>query len=358
MAERLTIMGNVPSKSVWNKKVSDETIISEYNRLGNVWHVGESVGICGQSVHIRLTKLGLIKRMNYFTKADEKFLIKNYVQFRDDYRLQELADIMGRTKSFICREARKLGLTTTETKWPERKKEILSKAAEKRIKDYGHPKGMLGKLHSDEFKVGASIRARKNWANPSSKFNSERFRQIQSDNMSKRQAEGKLLNNYSRCKSGTVSIGGKDNFFRSSWECNVAAYFEFLKANKEILEWEYEPTVFWFEKIKRGVRSYKPDFRITEKNGNQYYVEVKGWMDNKSKTKLNRMRIYYPKVKIDLIDERRYKAIKSKSSFIPNWGSLENGLVNDFKRCSIDGCENKSFSKNVCRKHHYKLFKK
>ncbi|MCW3110540.1 MAG: hypothetical protein JWQ09_5046 [Segetibacter sp.] len=124
-------------------------------------------------------------------------------------------------------------------------------------------------------------------------------------------------------KSGKISIGGREIFVRSSWEANIAAYLEFIKSKEEILEWEYEPKTFWFEKIKRGVRSYKPDFLITRLNGTQYYEEVKGYMDARSKTKINRMRIYHPKVEIHVLDKKRYGVIKRMSGLIPNWGLLD-----------------------------------
>lgn len=92
-----------------------------------------------------------------------------------------------------------------------------------------------------------------------------------------------------------------------------------MKDRGEIKEWEHEPETFWFEGIKRGVCSYLPDFRITDKNG-VHFIEVKGWMDPKSKTKLKRMAKYHPDVKIVLIDKPYYEDIKKKlSKVIPGW---------------------------------------
>ncbi len=51
-----------------------------------------------------------------------------------------------------------------------------------------------------------------------------------------------------------------DTYFRSRWERNWARYLNFLVQHGEITGWEYEPKTFWFHKIKRGTRSYKPDF--------------------------------------------------------------------------------------------------
>lgn len=56
------------------------------------------------------------------------------------------------------------------------------------------------------------------WKDPLSYVNSKEYRQINSDRMSKMQASGVLANNYTRAKHGTVTIGGKTNFYRSSWE--------------------------------------------------------------------------------------------------------------------------------------------
>ena len=64
--------------------------------------------------------------------------------------------------------------------------------------------------------------------------------------------------------------------------------------------------------LKFGTRSYRPDFKITNNNDSVVYHEIKGWMDKRSKTKLNRMRIYYPKTKLILIEEDSYNDIKKK----------------------------------------------
>lgn len=93
------------------KKVTDETLLTEYERLHSVWKVGESVGMSGQHVHERLKKYGVVKPINVFTDEDAEYLRARYVVYRDAGMLQTLADEMGRTKQFICRQAGKLGLT-------------------------------------------------------------------------------------------------------------------------------------------------------------------------------------------------------------------------------------------------------
>ena len=60
------------------KKVSDEVLLNSYKRIGNVWKVGQEVGLCGQSVYDRLVKLHAIKRMNKWQPSDDEVLISKY----------------------------------------------------------------------------------------------------------------------------------------------------------------------------------------------------------------------------------------------------------------------------------------
>lgn len=105
-------------------------------------------------------------------------------------------------------------------------------------------------------------------------------------------------------------IGGVRKYYRSKWEANYARYLEWLKEKGEIQKWEHEPETFWFEGIKRGCMSYLPDFRVTEKSGTVVFHEVKGWMDDRSKTKIRRMAKYHPNVKLIVVDSKAYAAIK------------------------------------------------
>lgn len=353
------IQGNVPSKPNCYK-IPDSQIAEAYAELQNVWKVGERVGLSGQTIHKRLADLGLINKMNYFTDSDISFLKANYKQYRDRGDLRSLAVLMKRTVPFINRKAKVVGLTEPGKSISMKPFAVaISKARKKYYQTNEHPRGMKGKTHSDEFRVGASLRSTAMWADPQSKFNSQEFRQLKSDMMSNLQASGKLANNYTRTKNGTVNIDGKVYHYRSSWEVNIAAYLQFQKENDIIVDWEYETDVFWFEKIKRGVRSYKPDFKITRHDGSQYFIEVKGWMDPKSKTKLSRMKLYHPSVEIEVIDSKRYNSIKKSSALIRYWGALDSDQhCVKFIRCSIDGCENKNHSKDVCRKHFYKIYGK
>lgn len=159
-------------------------------------------------------------------------------------------------------------------------------------------------------------------------------------------------------QSGHVVIGGQRIYARSRWEANVAAYFQFLKENGKIFDWCHEPETFWFLKIKRGVRSYLPDFRITNNDGSSYLVEVKGWMDAKSKTKIARMRKFYPHIILKVIGKDEYEAICTWSSIIPEWGALQKIVIDPADICKVPGCMNKMKDKGFCNKHLLKIYGK
>jgi len=117
-----------------------------------------------------------------------------------------------------------------------------------------------------------------------------------------------------------IEVGGKLIYARSLWEANYARYLEWQKEQGYILQWEHEPETFWFLNIKRGVRSYLPDFRVTEKDGKWHWVEVKGYMDGRSKTKIARFKKYYPKERLIVINELWFRQNNGKMRLIiPTW---------------------------------------
>lgn len=120
-------------------------------------------------------------------------------------------------------------------------------------------------------------------------------------------------------KQGWYNIGTRRIFMRSRWEVNYAFYLEILIKAGSVTSWDYEPETFWFEGIRRGTTSYKPDFKVTLKNGTIEYHEVKGFMDPKSITKLKRMKKYHPTVVIVLRDKEWFKTHRSLKNTVPGW---------------------------------------
>lgn len=72
---------------------------------------------------------------------------------------------------------------------------------------------------------------------------------------------------------------------RSNWEANFARIMNLYK-----IKFEFEPKVFYFP-IKRGTKSYTPDFFVPSTNE---WIEIKGYLDDKSKIKIKRFKKYYP----------------------------------------------------------------
>jgi ribosomal protein S13 len=306
-----------------------EKIISDYKALGNIWKVGDINGVSGQKIHNILKKNGIdTTKKNKWTEQQINELIEIYnsdFNFGTDV-LNEFCKKHNKLKSNVCRKARLLGLATNRHRFLSKElKHKISINAKNWIKEKGHPKGFLNHNHTKEAKELMSESSIKMWKNPNSIVNTEEHRQKLSDRFSSimnKRLSDTSGNIYSKSKKGTIEIGGKKVFCRSTWEANICAYFQFLKDNGEIKDWDLEVKTFWFEKIKRGVRSYKPDFFITNNDGSQYFEEVKGYMDSKSKTKIKRMAKYYPEVDLRILDQKRYKEISKMSSIIPNWGLL------------------------------------
>ena len=146
-------------------------------------------------------------------------------------------------------------------------------------------------------------------------------RQVKKQKLYDCQSRGNLVKERSASwKSGWREIGGINKYYRSRWEANYARVLEYMKSVGEIALWEHEPTTFWFEGIKRGCRSYLPDFRVTRLDGSIYFAEIKGWVDARSITKLKRMKKYHPSIELVVLYTKEYKNIeKVYSKLITGW---------------------------------------
>lgn len=276
------------------------------------------IGRTEGSVRNKCHELKFRKKVDNWSKQEIKVLEQHYLSniFVD---LDLLSNILKRHKSNISRKARELELTDAHRQKSKVAKRNMSSNKKIWLKNNEHPKGYLGHSPSKKTRKTIGEKSRQAWADPNSKFNTEDFRQWKSDNMKEKQMNGMLRNSYSRGKMGKRS-DLNNLYVRSSWEANYARYLNWLISIGEIKKWEYEPEVFEFEAIKRGARSYTPDFKVYNNNGSIEYHEVKGWMDAKSKTKLKRMNKYYPDIKIVLVDKDSYYAIaRDVKRFIPNW---------------------------------------
>jgi len=137
---------------------------------------------------------------------------------------------------------------------------------------------------------------------------------------------------------------------RSSYEANVARYLKWMVEVGALLRWEYEPERFWFcaeppgfrprcdgpkdlfpaqeflrkrrlAGVVHGHRWYVPDFKLIEREDEPaYYWEVKGWFDDPSRVRLERMALYWPGVRVVLVDSAAYRILKQRARPVcPAW---------------------------------------
>lgn len=268
--------------------------------------ISERVGVPVPTIERWRRENGIIKLAPYKGfKSDfdynREWLLDNFWFYSN----KEIAGLLGVDLSTLQKWLKKIGF-----KKDPKKKWVFSP----------HPRGMAGKTHTAENKKKYSEQFRAMWADKNHVVNSREFKEKRSLQISLNWPKRKKTNTYSRCRRGRRADIG-DMFFRSSWEANYARYLNWLKANNKIHRWEYEPDTFWFFKIKRGVRSYTPDFKVWETASSApYFIEVKGWMDKKSVTKMKRIAKYHPSVRVVLVSAKDYKALsKQCSALIPGW---------------------------------------
>src|SRR5215471_1288173 len=213
-----------------------------------------------------------------WTQSDVAKLIY-YYKFTPpvDFNLVDLSQQLGRTIDAIIIKAGRLnhGLTNCYRKKSIRalEKRIDASYDSQRTTEYRatvsermkqwratHPdhKPARGCSPSLETRQRMSNSLKEHWKKPDIYQKTPEYRQLLSDRFSKLVRDQRLY---------TRGWGGRrkdldDRYFRSSWEANYARYLNFLKSRGEIHDWQYESNTFWFHKIKRGTRSYTPDFKV------------------------------------------------------------------------------------------------
>lgn len=280
----------------------DDFLREHYPRKGKMWCV-QQMGLTEPQVRSRASTLGLKAR-----GVSEAWL---------DGQIRAAASKVGKKRPDQAEVMRRVNANRKPISDEQRLARSL------RLKNWisvnGHPRGHLGMTHSDEARAKMSESGNARVARETEDQKTSRIVK----GMQTRSERG-IAYNTNRAnaswKAGWRDIGGKRKYFRSRWEANYARYLELLKAAGEITEWEHEPETFWFDGIKRGCMSYLPDFRVTNQCGKVEYHEVKGWMDDRSKTKIKRMAKYHPEVTLIVIEKKQYTEIKNKTSrLIAGW---------------------------------------
>jgi hypothetical protein len=126
-------------------------------------------------------------------------------------------------------------------------------------------------------------------------------------------------------KAQYYNVGGRELYLRSLLEYRAATILQNAVEANLITQWEYEPQRFWFEGIKSGTNSYLPDFKITFSSGLHVWIECKGQLDDKSKTRLKRFAKYYPQEVLWLI--RRKDLFKLVHLIQEQANAIEKGKV-------------------------------
>lgn len=300
-------------------------MFARYQQLGSVHRVGAEFGVHGNTIHRKLKAAGYdISRPAEFTDAQRAAIVEYYTSTpAEAFDLSGFAASLGKDKANVSRAARRLGLSDITRPRSEATVQQLKESRQGQWQRFQHPRGMAGKSHTAEVKALVARASKKYWATCKAfgtGLMSPQSRSERSERMAVIAASKPASNNYSRTKAGVRSDIGP-MYFRSSWEANYARYLNMLMKLKVVESWEFEPETFWFLNIKRGVRSYRVDFRIKYRGEEKpTYVEVKGWMDPKSRTKIARFKKYYPQHRLEVVDQKAYRALKEKwSSSIAGW---------------------------------------
>lgn len=293
----------------WTKK-EIEILKEKYSQVGKCACM-KLLNRSDSSIRQKTSRLGLKQDRNSLFFEDWQ---KRAAQSKIGKKRPEQALVMRRTMK------REWADPNSKVNSEEHRIDLLKRLSDW-YKTHKHPRGMLGKTHLDEVKKILSENLRKAWQDPNNYLNSEEYRQLLSNRQTKRM-NNRIKNKgsvYSRTNNGWYKVEGVKSalYFRSSWEVVYARYLQWMKNRGMIKKWEYEKDTFWFKKIKRGVRSYTPDFKVFNNTGTIEYHEVKGWMDKKSKTKLGRIKKYYPEITLVLIDKYIYKDIEKLERMFP-----------------------------------------
>ena len=92
------------------RKASDEEILGAYSEHGSVWKAADALGMCGQSVHERLTKLGANRPMRTWGASEDERLRRDYPAYRRIGKVKRLAELMGRSTRALNVRACRLGI--------------------------------------------------------------------------------------------------------------------------------------------------------------------------------------------------------------------------------------------------------
>jgi len=110
----------------WNKRVTNEELVEAYRATGSIWKAAKRLGLCGQSVHERLRRLGYEMTHQVWTLEEVKEARSLANQGEP---LGQIANRIGRTYSAVALKLSRLGVGIQKKsgKWKPKRGVILSK---------------------------------------------------------------------------------------------------------------------------------------------------------------------------------------------------------------------------------------
>lgn len=269
-----------------------QSLIDNYPSKGRMWCC-EFLNKTEPQIRAKASRLGLRQDRN-----SEFFL---------DWQKRAAESKIGKKRPDQAEVMRNLHKEGKMIRSDELNKVIAQKRSES-FKINGHPRGMLGKNHSEESKKKIGDSTKKLWEEMSDE---DKLKRVKKSSLTKSQNNSTSTSKrYSASwKCGWRIINSSSYFFRSSWEANYARFLELLKDNGDISLWEYEPISFVFEDESCIRHSYLPDFRVTNNDNSIEYHEVKGWFDDRAVTIFEQMSKFYPDIKLVVIDSKYYKKL-------------------------------------------------
>jgi len=322
----------VPPKQYYNQlNLDPEKLYASYLRTGSVHRTAKLFNTCGETVKKYLLKGGKKLNKSKWTNYEIE-LLKRFYSNPNGFDIVVIAKTINRTHASIACKADDLGLCSdrgkhirtplAEKNHSDAQKKLGSRpeiksARSKSSKEWHslneHPRGMLGKNHTQ-----AAKEAIRNFHTGKKLPIEQTIKSMKTRLLRYGTLTPKI--NRGSWKASWRIIGGIRKFYRSKWEANYARYLEFQKLNGIIKSWQHECETFWFNGVKRGCVSYLPDFKVINNDDTIEFHEVKGWMDNQSKTKIKRMAKYYPEIKLRVFDSKWYRLNRLRlSGLIKDW---------------------------------------
>ena len=192
------------------------------------------------SIRGKKTNLGISSGRNIpFTEEEKQIIEKYYRNNSSAIDLDKLSKKINRQKTSICRYARKAGLTNQcrpftdsqrekcskiqkEIRETEYYKNVIKPKMAEKLKEHfrnpnNHPRGFLGKHHTEDAKRRISESNIETASHMSKEEKHKRAMKAVNTKIKTKKTSNTTSNTYSRTKSGKRK-DLNDQFFRSSWE--------------------------------------------------------------------------------------------------------------------------------------------